>query len=236
VLIHLREGGPAGSIEAVSLVDWSNKIEKAGNGLRPRLEKLRKWLETRFEVARERLTPEKWRILIGAGSGPAESLERLAMLIRVLDPHRDGPKALELDYDNFRNHGQLITLPDGMPFTIKLLFPNEIGGPPVTDFDRLPEAFQLLGVRLALDREKQERRANPDRETMRLAIAILREYGFDLEVPDEQLAPIAKRIRDRLRHHGLQRMFPNQNEKRLLYSSAHRADADRRQPRSRTKG
>src|SRR5262249_4649961 len=111
-----------------------------------------------------------------------------------------------------RYAGKFAALPDGLPFSIRLLLEDGQGRRKAEGafasrtFNQLPAALQLQALPLALQREAEARPAKDDDGLADLLVAALK--GLGLEVDNPAYRHVIG-LREKLKYHGLGHLFPN---------------------------
>jgi hypothetical protein len=178
-----------------------------------------------FEQGRKELTEAEWGQLLG--SEPAPFSVRLLLLSRLaiagqesipLDEHASfSPNNRGLE----RYAGKLALLPDGVPFSIRLLLEGSKRGRRSANedlanhpFGRLPESIKLLALRRALQREREQGRAHSDEEFRGLLGEALKEMGIPVPRPYWKHVEM---LRSSLKRKGLADVFPNAVQRQACY-------------------
>jgi hypothetical protein len=196
--------------------------------LRDALDELCALTEDVFRRGREQLTEPEWRSLLGLD--PIPMTLRLLLLSRIAIV---GSEKVRLNSEvTFQpnNHGleryagKLALLPDGVPFSLRLLLK---GATPVQrsrdpdmaahPFGALPEAVKLLALRRALALEAADGTARTDEDFRALLGRALTELGLD------QPRPFWKHVemlRSNLTRRGLPDVFPNSRQRQRQYDEA----------------
>jgi hypothetical protein len=193
----------------------------------------------RFDRARAGLSAAEWDELLGAA--PATLTRRMTLLLRLA---ADAGEEVALGEDSkaaFTPHdvglerfaGKFAALPDGTPFSLRLLLLDKRGRKGGEGyFDRLPDAVRLLALRKALARERQQGRAVEDHDFCPSIQKALEELlGFRIERPtDDQ---VRRRLRDNFKRRGLAPPFRNKTERQQSYNEeAARSKAPEQQPQA----
>jgi hypothetical protein len=193
---------------------------------REALEELCRLLEGRFQEGRRLLTPQEWNQLIGRE--PVSITARLVLLARLAIagqtqvPLPGGASFVPNNRGLERYVGKLALLPDGTPFSIRLLLKGSQSGrrsqanPDLANhpFGRLPEAVKLLALRRALRQEKLEGQARNDEEFRALLGNALLELGLPMKRPFWKHVEM---LRSSLKRKGLGEIFPNAAERQKQY-------------------
>jgi hypothetical protein len=193
------------------------------------LELLRRFVEQRFKDGRRNFTDDEWAELIGDQEQETRPGKRLTLLLRLAV--KAGEKASlgegkgatftpnDIGLERFAN--KFAALPDGTPFSIRLLLLDERGknksGKDGGYFARLPRAVTFLALERALQRE--ERVEKPEAVSDYAFCPSLRDeleklLGAEQELPGEE---DVQRLREWLTRNGLGDRFPNQRERKRKY-------------------
>jgi hypothetical protein len=168
-----------------------------------------------FSSAREQLLPDEWALLMGMRPGQSDGAilaARFELLVRVL--HRGSPLVASsgLTFKQLRHHGRLITLPDGMPFTVQLLFPDGRGKAreaSTNPFQSLPLALQLKLIRESWDAGRGDGRAcklvNLLKRASKKAADVVRDS--DVELTGAVVEKVRDRLRERLQFHDREPLY-----------------------------
>jgi hypothetical protein len=190
------------------------------------LELLRQFVVRRFTDGRPHFTEDEWDQLLGHADAPLT--RRLTLLLRLAvkanekvglgGPDEGGGAAFtphDVGLERFAN--KFAALPDGTPFSIRLLLLDERGRPGGdTFFDRLPDAVRLLALRRALGRERATGVAVSDNE-IRAEIQQALEELLGAEVPKPTVNQVRRQLRDHFRRNRLGDLFPNQTSRQQKY-------------------
>jgi hypothetical protein len=211
------------------------------------LELLGRLVEVSFEEGRAKFKAEEWDQLLGRVH--ASPKRRLLLLLRLAikpgDPIRfaeeqgGGYTPTDLTLERFAN--KFAALPDGTPFSLRLLLLDERGRKSgendvealfdVTDnagtvsrtesyantvLNALPDALKLLVLRRALALEEETGKADDDAEFCRYVQKAFKEViGAKVKMPDQRQV---QRLRsDWLKRNGLGHHFPNRRERQRKY-------------------
>jgi hypothetical protein len=191
------------------------------------LDLLTRFVGQRFQDGRPKLTDEEWNELIGGEAAPLG--KRLTLLLRLaVKPGEkvslgEGTGAAftpnDIGLERFAN--KFAALPDGTPFSIRLLLLDERGkkksGGDGGFFSRFPKALTYLALQRALQRECVKEEAVSDYEFGRSLRDALEELlGTDLPMPGEE---DIQRLREGLKRNGLGHRFRNRAERQRQYDS-----------------
>jgi hypothetical protein len=195
---------------------------------REALEELCRLLEERFLEGRRLLTPLEWNQLIGTEAATISSrlvlLSRMAIAGQTQVPLPGGASFVPNNRGLERYVGKLALLPDGTPFTIRLLLKGSQSGrrsranPDLANhpFGRLPEAVKLLALRRALRQEQLESQARTDEEFRALLGNALLELGLPMKRPYWKHVEM---LRSSLKRKGLGDIFPNAPQRQAQYQN-----------------
>jgi hypothetical protein len=187
--------------------------------LRPSLERVRKFLQDRFDRAPGSLGADWPRLLDPSTPLPTRLLlmTRLAVRGQARLDETGTDRSRHNDVGLERYAGKFAALPDGLPFSLRLLLEDGQGkrkaaGP---SFNQIPYALQLRALRQALARERQEGAYRTDAEFAGLLAEVLGSMGIALdartgEVGREHIVG----LRQKLEYHGVGGLFPNRSERR----------------------
>lgn len=206
------------------------------------LAELAAFVEGRFRHGRETLPADAWDRLVG--TKPAAPLRRAALLASLAAPASaplaDGQPGTPNDRGIEQFRGKFAALPDGMPFSLRLLIQDGRGkkkgtaeddGGPVR-FSGLPWFVRLQALARALrDEEREVRRAGAvdpavltDEEfTRRLHDAVTVLLGGDLPVRRPAVSDLTelrrtlKQLGEKLQSDGLAGLFPNSKDRAAGY-------------------
>jgi hypothetical protein len=121
----------------------------------------------------------------------------------------------DVGLERFAN--KFAALPDGTPFSLRLLLLDQRGREASDHFfDQLPEAVKLLALRRALQQERAKGIAVSDnafRDDLQRALEEL--LGTPVPKPTED--HVRRRLRDHYNRKGLGDLFPNQRERQREY-------------------
>jgi hypothetical protein len=204
-VVHLRISEERGQIRVrVCARPWTETAAAA-------LEELADFLQSVFETGRPRFSNEEWHDLL---YGPTVPLgQRLLLLSRLAvaaDMPIESAKVPFIPHDRGleRYQSKIAALPDGLPFSLRLLLLDRRGKrnrrrDPFLD---LPDALLLLAVRRALALERQAARVHSDYEFGPLLRKALAELGVALAS-----APSEEQVRTLRERRAWQRLglFPN---------------------------
>jgi hypothetical protein len=119
-----------------------------------------------------------------------------------------------------RYAGKFAVLPDGLPFSLRLLLEDgqgkgqrDPGGPREWSFGDLPDAIQLQALRAALAAEAQTREAVKDEEFADLLDAALKRLDIHLDRRTGLTRKHVVNLRAKLEYQDLARLFPNRMER-----------------------
>ncbi len=216
VLFRLREA--AGEIRAELCLKPSAENAEA-------LEELRALVEECFRQGLPLLTAEERAQLLG--TVPTNVARRLALLLRLAVKGgdkvvaEDGKSRLQYtpnDRGLERYAGKFVALPDGTPFSLRLLL-LDLRGRKAEDnfFDQLPLVIKLLALRRALDSEERERRAATDYEFGARMQHALEGLLGDPNVPRPTEDQVRRRLRDNLKRNGVGHLFPKKEDRQRHY-------------------
>jgi hypothetical protein len=210
VLLHLSEND--GRI-AVRISTRPRSVE-AGEALK----ELAALLEHAFREGRSHFTDAQWQRLLG--HEPAPVGERLLLLTRLAIPAATAIRtpALSFTPDNrgLRHyHAKFAALPDGLPFSLRLLLPDRRGRKPASpsadaDFLDLPEPVLLLAVRKTLAAERQLGQVWSDYDIGPPLKRTLESLGVALATAPSDVA--VRRLRERWKRRGLS-LFPKASDR-----------------------
>jgi hypothetical protein len=236
VLSRLLGARPA--LVPVQLVEVDGRVEVRVRA-RPRsaaaqeaLAELADLLRHVFQAEPSPLTPDERRRLLGGEQATVG--ERLVLLTRLAIAANTtiATAAVPFAPDNRglnRYLGKFAALPDGLPFSLRLLLKDLRGRKPSPKerdpqkaadarFLALPESVLLLSVRRTLDRERQFDQEWSDYDLGPQLQTTLQSLGVHLErAPGEKAVG---RLRARWVRHGLS-LFPNAPERRRARGNAH---------------
>jgi hypothetical protein len=176
-----------------------------------------------FEKGRAELNAQEWDELLGAAD--ASLTRRMTLLLRLA---ADAGDKVSLSQDSgaaFTPHdvglerfaGKFAALPDGTPFSLRLLLMDKRGRERGDHFfDRLPEAVRLLALRKALAWERKKWSAVSDNE-FRDEIQKALEELLGVPVPKPTEDHVRRRLRDNFVRRGLAHVFPNQRARQRAY-------------------
>jgi hypothetical protein len=235
VLLQLEEAED-GSVRASPLVQARSSNMEA-------LKVLRGLVESRFRAGRDLLSAEEWGKLLGriptAAAVRSDLLARLAVIGSTsfkLPADGKTPETTQtpnnIGLDRFT--GLFAALPDGTPFSIRLLLKGltRRGRFSVKDedlkehpFGRLSLEQRLRAVQRALEIEDRqiEERARTGQPFQAWTNDELRDYlrqtvkelfGLDIPVPT---SVHLKNLKDALKRHGREEAFPNQRARQSMY-------------------
>jgi hypothetical protein len=186
-------------------------VEGRSPGTRAALAELAALVEFVFAQGQGVLTAAEWGTLLG--EQPASAWERLILLTRLaIPPDTQVPLAAAPpfapdDRTLDRYHAKFAALPDGLPFSLRLLLADGRGARAKRDADAaflaLPEAVLLLGLRRTLAAEEREGQHWDDAGIGPPLRAALAELGVTLP-----MAPSARAVQ-RLRERWGAEVFPN---------------------------
>jgi hypothetical protein len=217
VLFHLREEG--GVIRADLCAAPSPQTAAA-------LEELHALIESTFAQGLPQLTQEEREQLLGIKE--ASVARRLVLLARLavkggekIEAGTSQAARLQFrpnDRGLERYASKFAALPDGMPFSLRLLL-LDLRGRKGEDsfFDRLPLAIKLLALRRALEAERRERRAVTDYEFGEKIQRALEDLLEDRRIERPTEDQVRRRLRDNLKRSGLGNVFPKREERQLEY-------------------
>jgi hypothetical protein len=187
------------------------------------LELLRDFLACCFADARSHFSDGEWSELLGLT--PAPLVRRLTLLLRVAVKGSTKVHLGEGTETAFTPHdiglerfaSKFAALPDGTPFSLRLLLLDERGRERGNHFfDQLPDTIKLLALRRALRGERQKGVAVSDlqfRGTIQQALEEL--LGMEVDRPTED--QVRRRLRDNFKRKGLGHLFPNQAARQQAY-------------------
>jgi hypothetical protein len=208
------------------------------------LELLRVFVARCFRDGRAHFTPAEWAELLG--QSPAPLTRRLTLLLRLAvkanakvglgadggvgrpAPSAEGAGAAftphDLGLERFAH--KFAALPDGTPFSLRLLLLDQRGRERGGHFfDHLPDAVKLLALRRALHRERTRGEAVSDNNFRELLQEALEELlGTPVPRPTED--QVRRRLRDNFKRKGLGDVFPNQSARQQQYDRARRGSPD----------
>lgn len=179
-----------------------------------------------FVEGRPDLDEDEWEQLLGTGTNPAPLILRLTLLLRLAITGGDKVRLGEQEKATYRPKdiglegfaNKFVALPDGTPFSLRLLLLDKRGRQRGEDvFDRLPDAIKLLALRRALRSEEQTRVAVSDLEfcgTIQQAIEEL--LGMEIPRPAEE--PVRRQLRDNFKRKRLGNLFPNRDDRQRAYN------------------
>lgn len=193
--------------------------------IRQAVEELVALTEAVFQRGRAQLAEPEWRALLGVE--PATPILRLLLVSRIAIVGSDkvslGERATFQPNNRGleRYAGKLALLPDGMPFSLRLLVKGAAPAQRSRDpemaqhpFGSLPEAVKLLALRRALAREANERQARSDEDFRALLGQALTELGLDMPRPFWKHVEM---LRSGLTRRGLPDVFPNARVRQRRY-------------------
>jgi hypothetical protein len=196
------------------------------------LDELRAFVEERFRAGRRLLGEADWLLLL-SGPPPATLLLLLTRLSIQGGDVVDVPgraRFLPRDRGLGRYAGKFALLPDGTPFSLRLLL-EDGQGRNRTDrnageraFHSLPDAIQLQALRTALDEEARTGRADTDADLANRLRVALEGLGIVLDVRTTLLPRYVAGLRERLVYHGLPEVFPNRMQRRKSYEARSRRE------------
>jgi hypothetical protein len=141
-----------------------------------------------FEARRDVLSAEEWAALLHGTHTTAS--RRLVLLSRLAIPADTRVGTAEVPFTPSdrglkRFHAKFAALPDGTPFSLRLLLRDQRGKKPRrtparSGFLELPDALLLLAVRRALAHEARDSRARSDYDIGTLLRRALEELGVTL--------------------------------------------------------
>jgi hypothetical protein len=190
-VVHLRLSEHNGSVEATVCVRaWSPGVAET-------LEELRELLLYLFAVRSPQFNQEEWDALLwGKNATPGRRLLLLSRLAVTADtliepahiPFRPHDRSLK------RYHGKIAALPDGMPFSMRLLLLDLRGRrhslltqAPASGLLDLPDAVLLLALRRVFAAEAKEKQAHGDYQLGPVLRKVLAEMGIRLSArPSEE--------------------------------------------------
>jgi hypothetical protein len=223
VLLRLERVGDEVKVRTTCAAPASSNAEKA-------LELLERFVQRCFKEGRASFPdPTEWDRLLGFV--PAPLTQRLLLLLRLAVEAKEKvslsedngtaftPKDIGLD----RFAAKFVALPDGTPFSIRLLLLDKRGQTSTEDsfFDELPDAIKLLALRKTLAREAATRVAVSDNDFRTEIQTTLKEL-LGTRVPKPTEDQVRRRLRDNFKRKGLENLFPNQKERQREYDE----DAD----------
>jgi hypothetical protein len=196
--------------------------------LRDAVEELLALTENVFQRGREQLTGPEWQALLGLV--PATPTVRLLLLSRIAIVGSDKvPLANTASFQPNnrgleRYAGKLALLPDGLPFSLRLLVKGSAPAQRSRDpemanhpFGALPEAVKLLALRRALAAEAAEGTARTDEDFRALLGQALSDLGLDIPRPFWKHVEM---LRSNLTRRGLPDVFPNARQRQRWYDSS----------------
>jgi hypothetical protein len=220
------------------------RLERSGDTVRRRwltppppayaeaLEELGRLVDHCFQRGRDRFTPEEWDCLLGTVPSPLENrlilLARLAVRGSEAITAPGGPAFKPNDRVLGRFARKFALLPDGLPFSLRLLLQDGRGKRPEAtstfpSFNRLPDAVQLQVLERAKQLEQAAGAAVEDDKFRDYLFQALQELRLPVEKPHYQHVT---GLREKLRHHGLEHLFPNAKTRQESYARAPAAAAD----------
>lgn len=190
------------------------------------LELLQQFVARCFRDGRTHFRDVEWAELLGCE--PAPLTRRLMLLLRLAikasekvafgEGGTESGEAFtphDVGLERFAN--KFAALPDGTPFSIRLLLLDQRGRERGEHFfDQLPDAVKLLALRRALQRERERGTAVSDndfRDEIQHALQEL--LGTDVPKPTED--QVRRRLRDNFKRKGLGDLFPNQTSRQREY-------------------
>lgn len=193
------------------------------------LQELAQFLEHVFQQDRASFSADEWQRLLGLTQCSLSQrfllLERLAIegsaKVEIVLDDGSTNKFTPHDRGLERYAAKFAALPDGTPFSLRLLFLDQRGRKDESDFGRLSPFVKLEAIRRALARERETGEACDD-ETFRFrfqeAAACL---GLEIAAPTwKQITT----LREWLKRNGLAHVFPKSSERQKIYDAA-RAEA-----------
>jgi hypothetical protein len=218
VLLRLRQEGEELRVSCCAA--------PASREAREALELLQRFVARCFRDGRSHFTDAEWAELLGHEPGPLT--RRLTLLLRLAikasekvafsEGGAEGGEAFtphDVGLERFVN--KFAALPDGTPFSIRLLLLDQRGRERGEHFfDQLPDAVKLLALRQALRRERERGVAVSDndfRDEIQHALTEL--LGADVQKPTED--QVRRRLRDNFKRKGLGDLFPNQTSRQREY-------------------
>jgi hypothetical protein len=217
-VVHLRLSEHDGNVDvALCARAWSPAVAET-------LEELRELLLYLFTVRGVQFNQEEWEALLwGQNASPGGRLLLLSRLAVTADtlieparvPFRPNDRGLK------RYHGKIAALPDGMPFSMRLLLLDLRGkrqthSPQATasGFLDLPDAVLLLALRRAFAAEAKEKKAHSDYHLGPVLRTILAEMGITLSARPSEEEVRTLRERRNWKKLGL---FLNARQRQRLY-------------------
>jgi hypothetical protein len=219
-VVHLRLSERNGTVEAaVCHRAWSPGVAEA-------LEELRELLLYLFTVRSPQFNQEEWDALLwGKNASPSRRLLLLSRLAVTADtliepariPFRPHDRSLK------RYHGKIAALPDGMPFSMRLLLLDLRGKRhslaeqvPASGLLDLPDAVLLLALRRVFAAEAKEKKAHSDYQLGPVLRKVLAQMGIKLPARPSEEEVRTLRERRNWKKLGL---FPNARERRQQYGA-----------------
>jgi hypothetical protein len=226
-VVHLRLGEYNGSVEvAVCHRAWSPGVAET-------LEELRELLLYLFTARSPQFNQEEWDALLwGKNAAPGRRLLLLSRLAVTADtliepariPFRPHDRSLK------RYHGKIAALPDGMPFSMRLLLLDLRGRrhtvaaqAPASGLLDLPDAVLLLALRRVFAAEAREKQAHGDYQLGPVLWEVLAEMGITLPARPSEEEVRTVRERRNWKKLGL---FLNARQRRLQYGAGPAADEE----------
>jgi hypothetical protein len=199
------------------------------------LEELRQFVENRFRAARDLLGGTDWERLLDAKT---PLLDRLLLLTRLAVRGSTDVEVKDYSFNPNdrvlgRYAGKFAALPDGLPFSLRLLLVDGQGRRELPEeradwsFGDLPEALQLWALRRALELEAQgdKPRALTDEKFAGLLDQALKENGINLDRRSGLTSNHVLNLRNKLKYNGLDHLSLNRKERQQLYDRQPEAES-----------
>jgi hypothetical protein len=191
------------------------------------LEELRLFVESRFAAGPVCLG-EDWPRLLDSRASVTERLQWLTRLAIRGSDVVEVPRQLHFapnDRGLERYSGKFAVLPDGMPFSLRLLLEDGQGKSKadptaaVAGFNRLPYAIQLQALRAALADEARTGKAESDKKFAARLLGALTKMGIRLDLRETLLVKHVTDLRRKLEYHGLGHLFLNRLQRQRCYDA-----------------
>jgi len=194
VAARLVERRPDGTVRAEALVE-PTAPGSAETGAR-KAERVVRAVERIFRLGAGRLSPGEWSSLFARRTPQPDN--RWTLLVRL---------ATEPQGDEGKLRDQFAALPDGAPFSMKLLLCDRRAKAP---FARLPDVLKIMALKAVLSREKEEGVFRSDREFAGLLGEWLSGQGLS---PQRLVADDVSQLREKLKNNGAEGLFPKRKQR-----------------------
>jgi hypothetical protein len=212
-VVHLRIAEDSGQVRVlVCSRPWTETAAAA-------LEELADFLQSVFTTGRTRFSTEEWHDLLHGGAAPlGKRLLLLSQLAVAADMLIESAQVPFIPHDRGleRYQSKIAALPDGLPFSLRLLLLDRRGKrerrrDPFLD---LPDALLLLAVRRALVLERQAGCVHSDYQLGPLLRKALVELGVSLAA-----APTEEQVRTLRERRAWQRLqlLPNARARAAIF-------------------